>query len=179
MRTDNCSIDCSTCPRFAVFSSNATFVDYLEAPRFNREGSKDIHVDESGFIRIEECGIYAFSINVNVKSRSSWALFRVGLPDTLLPYTFMTNSLSEENTLKQSYSLDSQEFLAKTVIVGVSTPQSFKLVNITADDDGRAGYDFQGTKVSNIGNMVKIYSEDNVVRGVPFPGITISVFQIV
>lgn len=167
-----CDLDCSDCPIFAVFSSNVSFVDYLEAARFNKEGSKYIHTDENGNIRIEKCGVYFVIIRILASSRSSWALFEAGLPDKLLPYTFLTNALSEETLLRQSYSLDDRDILTTGSFLVVNSPTTYKLVNITGDEQGRAGVDFTGAKVSNTGFMVKVFTENNVVAGKPFPGIT-------
>lgn len=171
-QNNSCDLDCSDCPVFAVFSSNVTFVDYLDAVRFNTEGSKYIHNDENGNIRIEKCGVYFVVLRILTSSRSSWALFEAGFPDKLLPYTFLTNAISEESLIRQSYSLDDRDILTTGSILVVNSPSTYKLVNITGDEQGRSGIDFTGAKVSNTGFMVKVFSENNVVAGKNFPGIT-------
>lgn len=185
MCSQGCKIECGDCPRFAMFLSTVDFVDYDAPVKFSQSlstQSKDIYLDEtSNNIVIKRQGVYYITTRVNTRSRSSWAMFDVAFPNNfLIQNSFMTNSLSEDLLLQSPYSSDNQAWLVASFVVNVETTgtKTVRLVNITGDIDGKSGYDFTGVKVEGVGKSVKVYSKDNVVSGIPFPGILVAVHQI-
>lgn len=180
-----CNDDCSSCPVFGVFSSTVEFVDYLDSVRFSEEtitkksGNLPIHVDGNGNIRIEECGVYIIGFRILVGSRSSWALFRVDNGnDVIIPSSFVTNQISEDILMRQPYSQDSDDFISFTIPVTITGATTIKLKNITGNETGQAGVDRTGAVRVGDGFMVKILSKDNVVSGIPFPGIVLEVHKL-